>query len=462
MKKEIKGFIIGILVSSLLINPAVLAAGATKSIDVMLNSIKIKVNGEPVNSDNILYNGTTYVPLRAVSEMLGKDVTWDGSTNTAGINDIGVKDDSIEIIAENPNKSLKNTEEVAESVDSIVLIESYDNDNNIISSGSGVFINNEGYIITNYHVIESNYKLNVITNEVENGKKYNAVEIINYDTDLDLALLKINTTSKGLYISSEKPKLGSSVVAIGNPLGFLNTVSEGIVSGNREIENTKYIQTSAPISPGSSGGALLNMYGEVIGIITAKVIDGENMNLAIPGDVVLDFIENSADSKRNINTIKYDNNTYVGEVNNGLEHGYGRTVWNNGDVYEGSFVNGERTGFGLYYWENGDIYLGDFVYGELHGEGTYYYNDGDIYAGKWVFGEQTGLGQYLYSSNNSLYVGDFVNGKLEGYGALYYLDGSVLFGKFENDDIVGEYSYFDANGKVSVFEYINGNPKFIK
>lgn len=439
MKREIKGFIIGLLFSSLLISSSVMAEGITRNINILFNSINIEVNGEKVIADNILYNGTTYVPLRAISDMLNKEVKWNGSTNTAGINDKNFINDSIKVIAENPNKQLKTTEEVAELVDSIVLIESYDYKGNLIGTGSGVFINNEGYIITNYHVIDDSIKLSVITNENENGKEYKDVKIINYNEALDLALLKVNTISKGIHITSTKPKLGSNAVAIGSPLGLFNTVSEGIVSGFRDIEGSKYIQTSAPISPGSSGGALINTYGEVIGVVTAKLVDGENINLAIPYDDVLNFINNSAASKRKINTIEYTNGRYIGEVLNGLKNGYGKMIWYSGDVYEGYFKNGMRSG-----------------------KGTYYFPTGDIYEGDWTNGEKHGIGKYYYASTDNLYFGEIVNNNWEGYGSYHYSDGAVVFGKFNNGELIGQYAYIESDGKVYVYEKRNGEPVFIK
>ena len=86
MKKYFKGFIIGVVISTLLISTA-LGTSVKKTIEVVYNSVNITVNGKKVNADNILYNGTTYVPLRAVSEALGKEVGWDQNTKTASIND---------------------------------------------------------------------------------------------------------------------------------------------------------------------------------------------------------------------------------------------------------------------------------------------------------------------------------------------------------------------------------------
>ncbi len=94
MKKELKGFIIGVLVTVMLMATVAFAEGVKQKIEVMFNSVNLAVNGKPVKADNILYKGTTYVPIRAVGEMLGKKVAWDGKTNTASINDKGkVPDD---------------------------------------------------------------------------------------------------------------------------------------------------------------------------------------------------------------------------------------------------------------------------------------------------------------------------------------------------------------------------------
>lgn len=90
MKKQIKGFVVGVIVVFMLFSSVALAASLKQKIEVVFNSINLEVNGKKVNADNILYNGSTYVPLRAVAEMLGKEVIWDPKTNTASINDKGI------------------------------------------------------------------------------------------------------------------------------------------------------------------------------------------------------------------------------------------------------------------------------------------------------------------------------------------------------------------------------------
>ena len=116
-------------------------------------------------------------------------------------------------------------------------------------------------------------------------------EVIKYNTSLDLAVIRIRKILKPLSVYRGKKKLvrGQKVVAIGSPLGLFNSVSDGIISGFRTIQDNDMIQFTAPISPGSSGGAVLNMYGEVIGISTAGFDSGQNINLAVSYEDILVF-----------------------------------------------------------------------------------------------------------------------------------------------------------------------------
>ena len=146
------------------------------------------------------------------------------------------------------------------------------------TSGSGIIISSDGTIVTNYHVIEGATSIQV---GFDDGTTYTgAVYIQDYDADLDLAVLKIDKTGLQPVVlgDSDDIRLGEQVVAIGSPMGLFNTVSEGIISSIWQDE----IQTTAAISHGSSGGALFNMQGEVIGVTYAGITEGENLGFAIP------------------------------------------------------------------------------------------------------------------------------------------------------------------------------------
>ena len=192
------------------------------------------------------------------------------------------------------------------------------------SSGSGFIISENGYVVTNYHVIEGAQKLTVITN---NEDEYSAT-VVGYDESNDFALIKIEATGLDYVTlgSSKDLIVGDQVVAIGNPLGELTTsLTVGYISvKDRDvtIDNTviNMLQTDTAINPGNSGGPLFNMKGEVIGITTAKYSGTavESIGFAIPIDDVAGMIQEL------------------------LEKGYLSTP------YMGININNSRDGMGVY------------------------------------------------------------------------------------------------------------------
>ena len=165
-------------------------------------------------------------------------------------------------------------------------------------AGSGVIISEDGYIITNHHVIEG---ANSVTVTLRDGNTSYTAAVIGSDSDNDIALLKVdaNGLTPATFGDSSKLAVGDYVVAIGNPLGELGgTVTDGIISAlardvTIEDQNMTLLQTNAQISPGNSGGGLFNANGELIGIVNAKdsATEVEGIAFAIPINNVLDIID---------------------------------------------------------------------------------------------------------------------------------------------------------------------------
>ncbi|MEJ2137453.1 MAG: DegQ family serine endoprotease [Desulfofustis sp.] len=152
-------------------------------------------------------------------------------------------------------------------------------------AGSGVIISEDGYILSNNHVVEGAKEVSVT---LANEKEYPA-EVVGLDPKTDLAVLKIkapNDLPKATLGNSESLKVGDWVVAIGNPFGLNHTVTSGIVSAKGRVIGAgpydDFIQTDASINPGNSGGPLFNMKGEVVGINTAIIPQGQGIGFAIP------------------------------------------------------------------------------------------------------------------------------------------------------------------------------------
>ena len=166
-----------------------------------------------------------------------------------------------------------------------------------VGTGSGVIISEDGYIVTNNHVVQDASELEVTLN---NNKSYKA-KLIGTDSKMDIALLKINADGKlpySTFADSDQVKVGEWVLAVGNPYNLTSTVTAGIVSAKaRNLENNglqSFIQTDAAVNPGNSGGALVNTHGELIGIntmISSPTGSYAGYSFAIPSNITRKIIE---------------------------------------------------------------------------------------------------------------------------------------------------------------------------
>ncbi len=164
--------------------------------------------------------------------------------------------------------------------------------------GTGIVVDERGYILTNYHVVKGLLKLEVITSD---GERYRDVELIRNDVATDLAILKIKPKQPLKKIRmgrTDRIQLAEDVYAIGNPYGYSCSISRGIVSStsrplevNETLSYESVIQTDAAINPGNSGGPLINADGEMIGLNAAVREEAENIAFAIPVDVVAEVAE---------------------------------------------------------------------------------------------------------------------------------------------------------------------------
>jgi hypothetical protein len=159
------------------------------------------------------------------------------------------------------------------------------------SLGTGFVVRPDGWIATNLHVVVGGPQVKVT---LRDGRDLDVVEVLNASTNYDLALVRVE--AKGLPTlklgDSDSMRPGDSVVAIGNPMGLEDTVSNGLVSGRRKDDaGVEFLQVSAPISPGSSGGPIINDRGEVIGIAEQVLVQGQNLNFAVPIRYLLPMIQ---------------------------------------------------------------------------------------------------------------------------------------------------------------------------
>ncbi len=255
--------------------------------------------------------GIFYLATLGAIDLVNDYLMADGASKTATASEQENKNESVpslkiestpdgtDII--HPNGQLTTKQIAAKLTPSVVGVATYSMDILKESEGTGIIMSEDGYIITNAHVIAGT-RVNKIIITLHNGDEHEA-KIIGRDSVTDLAVLKIN--AKGLVAAefgdSDKLEVGETVVAIGNPGGiaFAGSVTQGIVSainrvlGGSDNYTMKYIQTDAAINPGNSGGPLVNVYGQVIGINTAKIVSSgyEGMGFAIPISTAKPIIE---------------------------------------------------------------------------------------------------------------------------------------------------------------------------
>lgn len=267
MKRKI---VFACMISALLLSQTAMAAP------------NVEVNGTQIDTDAVIIDDKTYVPLRGVFEAAGAEVSWNEETQTAGINiSNSLSDDELipSVI-----------ESVSPSVVGIIgrgKTESYYGSQEGIMSGSGVIIKTGGEILTNAHVVKNMNTILVVMND---GKGYEA-QLKYIDEDTDLAIVKIKKIGLPVvkFANSEDIVVGKQVIAIGTPITFSlrNSATVGYISGlNRSVgEPYRLVQTDTAITHGNSGGALINMNGELVGI-TSSGYSGTNTNFAVPVDTV--------------------------------------------------------------------------------------------------------------------------------------------------------------------------------
>jgi len=178
----------------------------------------------------------------------------------------------------------------------VFYLEVFDSRGSVSGNASGFFIDSNGTAVVNFHSIKKAYSAKITTSDT--NKVYDVVGVYDYNADQDWAIIKVNGTGFSYLDQGDSSTLagGETTYAIGSPLGLKNTISKGIVSTpKRQLtpDGITFVQTTAEISSGSGGGALLNSYGEVIGITAATVTAGQNLNLAVPINLIKGYSTSS-------------------------------------------------------------------------------------------------------------------------------------------------------------------------
>ena len=188
-------------------------------------------------------------------------------------------------IAQTPTNTILTIPElVKQKATSVVNISTFDASGKVDKQGSGFVVDSLGTIVTAFHMLRGAASVAVKTHD---GEIYDTIDIVQYDVRRDLAVVRINPyrpLHAIPFAGDDELTIGENAAAISNPQGLDASVSAGIVSGYRQAEGFRLIQTTAPVSPGSSGGPLFNMSGNVIGMVASQIDNSQaqNLNFAVP------------------------------------------------------------------------------------------------------------------------------------------------------------------------------------
>ncbi|HLC87083.1 MAG TPA: trypsin-like peptidase domain-containing protein [Candidatus Nanoarchaeia archaeon] len=259
----------------------------TNSIFLYILFVELNNNVKEINSKILELQADTQNKISGLTENI---VQTNKELKSLG-SQIGSIDEEISLLKASTSEDFSGI--IEDAVKSVVTIRTD------VGQGTGFIITEDGYLVTNAHVLSGGREVEAITYEQDIIE----AEFIGYESNLDIALLKIDGTYNRLTLeNSNKVQVGEKVIVIGNPLGLQFSVSEGIVSaihraGLGGLE--AYIQTDAALNPGNSGGPLINKEGKVIGINNFKVGAGENLGFALESNYIKEAVNNIAEKALN-------------------------------------------------------------------------------------------------------------------------------------------------------------------
>ena len=188
-----------------------------------------------------------------------------------------------------PSYALEIGEIYDRSIDSVVTVVSLDQEGDIMMTGTGFYVKGQYLIATNNHVIEKAKRIKIVTSK---NSEHEIFDVCIQSKREDIAILRATFSAAPIILTPLIRRIGDEIIAIGSPMGLPGSLSTGVVGALRDYEGLSYYQITSPISPGSSGGPILNNQGQAIGMTTFYIKDAQNLNFAIPSNRISQHLTN--------------------------------------------------------------------------------------------------------------------------------------------------------------------------
>ena len=373
----------------------------------------------------------------------------------------------------------------------------------LIGNGTA-FVVNENYALTSADVLEDCDQVTIRHQNKEIDVEVSAVDSTN---DLGLLLFEIPVKKNAKFRGGKPIGLGDTVVNYGYRL-FAESSNSAINSTGKIHSlsgwgnDPRHIQYDAATEPGNDGGPVLDLSGNIVGIVSTRLGKEyanrtgnivQNVNVAVKSYVAEGFLSSNgvnferAESKRvprtaftakkeaqaftvsvgcwegsdatlvrSSETANYQSGAvYVGQIVDQKPNGHGTYSWASGSKYSGEWIDGQMHGQGVYTWFSGEIYVGEWINSKADGHGTNTKLDGTKYVGEWMGGQKHGQGTWTHP-NGEMYVGEYKDGIINGQGVYTWSSGDKYDGGFKDLKIHGQGTYIYASAEKFIGESKEG------
>lgn len=387
----------------------------------------------------IIVENTPMIPIKSLKEFGDVSISWDNESQSVLVKKYSKKPITINQIVKEKQELSK--EELWKVAAKTIVVNSFDHKGQFLTKSTAIKITNK-IILTSYLTLHDAFTFNI---EGKNKaiQDFENLDLKRVDKELDFALINVPDDTDTIALSNIEVTKSDVLYLLGSPLSETPAVKEVKVTDIVELNEKSYLKINYKLSKEHLGSAIIDKYGELVGMVVEQLIDGEKIYLISTSKNIKDYLTKVQNTTDDVIAIVYESGaTYVGEINElGERHGYGKIIYCDGGAYQGIFRYNQEEGLGEIYYDSGNTYVGLFKDRIPYGYGIYTWANGDRYKGL------------------------FEKGKFSGIGCFEKKDGSIQYGTMKKDSKNGVFIEVDKMGRVYYVIYRNDkevSKKFVK